>query len=394
MGNSCESSERRRVGHRAIVQAQHGLVLSCDRKKTLRAICATECGLYCKFLYRRFVWLIVVLPLAACTSGTWVVVHMTATSGLVLANLQLTVGIEGHASREVAIAALPDDRQVLMPDRVQQLTATLTGTIAGQPFSVRGATESVVHQKRTLNLYVNAVSPPDLGTARDLAVSDLTTNDLVPLPPLALVNTVPLPETNKQVSTTVNLNGGELVLLAVYWNNNTATMTVSDTAQNTWRMGPIYSNPVTTCSASNGTQLQFWVSENSKPGMTTISAVESTDVNTMGAFLLIYSGVALSSAEEVRSGGVATMATMTMEIPPLKTTGAEDLIVAAFADALPNGVMQEGAGFRADSVDKTFSAMIEDAVGVGPGVHPVRATLPTGDSDSCWVGAAVAFRRR
>jgi hypothetical protein len=351
--------------------------------------------LRCQSLFSPVAVLVAVaLSLGGCNSGTWVLVQMTAASGLAPTNMHLTATVTGQAPRQLAIASLPDTVQLLAPDRAVQVTATLTGTLAGVPFTKSGAIETVPHQKRTLTLALDSTvgGAPDLAPpAPDLASPDL---NLGPPPPLALVNAMQLPQMAKQVTTTITLGGGELTLLAVYWNENGATVSVSDTANNEWRMGPVYSNALTTCSFNSGTQMQLWYIENSKQGQTTITATGTPGKNPMAAFLLVYTGVALTFAEETRSGATPSMPSNAMELPALNTTGTEDLIVAAFADSQPNGVMQAGNGFRADIIDQGFIGMVEDVVGVAPGMHPVSASLPSGISDGCWVGAAAAFKRR
>ena len=114
----------------------------------------------------------------------------------------------------------------------------------------------------------------------------------------------------------------------------------------------------------------------------------------MGAFLLLYSGVALSNALETQSGAATNTASNLMAVPALKTSGDGDLVVAVFNDAAGDGAMMAGDGYTAVIVDQSYIAMIEESVGVAPGMHAVTGKEPNGVSDGCWVGAAAAFKKR
>jgi hypothetical protein len=324
-------------------------------------------------------------------------VKVDAPSGAAAENLMLSVALSTPPhSRKEAIATLPAQVLILVPDGAARLTATLTGTFGGAAFARTGSIDTVPHQQRSMEIMLDGVVGSDLAVGPDLASapSDLAAVHDLAEPPLALTNTLHLPLQANQVSTTVEVGAGQLLLLAVYWNWNAATIGVSDTAGNTWKMAPVYSNPVATCANSNGSQVQLWYVENSKAGKTTITAVETPGNNPLGAFLLVYSGVALENALEAQSGAAANTASNAMAVPSLTAAHDGDLMVALFEDSKNGGTMVAGDGFRADVVDTGAYAMIEDAVGVAKGAHAIGATLPSGTSDGCWVGAAAVFKGR
>jgi hypothetical protein len=350
---------------------------------------------------RRLAALVVLaLPLASCTPGTWIIVHVSAAAGVVATDMHLTITLDTPPStRQTAIQQLPHDTPVLLPDRAIKLTATLTGTLAGAPFTRSATIESVPRQQRTLNLEVGGAAPPDMAPLFDLGADqdlggDHEGSDLAGSTPLGLANALTLTGTAPTLTGAVPVAAGQLLLLAVYWNQNLAMISVSDTLGQSWKMMPEYSNPITTCSNQAGSQLQLWYAENAKPGMMTVTVTEGPGSNPMGAFLLLYSGVALSNALETQSGAATNTASNLMAVPALKTSGDGDLVVAVFNDAAGDGAMMAGDGYTAVIVDQSYIAMIEESVGVAPGMHAVTGKEPNGVSDGCWVGAAAAFKKR
>jgi hypothetical protein len=335
------------------------------------------------------------LLLAGCSDGTSVMVKVAATSGPAPEDMLLSVALNAPPrTKKMAITTLPAEVLVLVPDGVERVTATLTGSAAGVAFTKTGSVQTVAHQQRTIQINLDNEGGPDLAPPSDLAPApDLGGDDLAK-PPLALGNAVPLTLQMGQVSTTVDVGLERLLVLAVYWNWNMATISVSDSVGNDWKMAPVYSNPVTTCANSNGAQVQIWYAENVKRGKTTVTAVETPGMNPFGAFLLVYSGVALENALEAESGAAANMASNAMAVPSLTTTHDNDLLVAVFEDVKHSGTMVPGEGFRADIIDSSAYSMIEDNIGVARGVHAIGGNLPSGVSDTCWVGAAAAFRSR
>jgi hypothetical protein len=216
--------------------------------------------------------------------------------------------------------------------------------------------------------------------------------------PITLVQVLELGHVEDGGAQTVALNesGQDLLVVAVYWNDNVATVTVSDSLGNAWQAVPAESNS-SLCGSSQGTQAQLWYAPSIQAGSNTVTIRKSpSDDLPVGAFVLEYAQVATTAALDSHSGQVAAVASNEMTTGTLTLQGTSDLVVALFADTLGGGAMMAGSGYRAVSADDQFYSMVADNLphGAGPGSATATATLPGDASDLCWTATAAAFRAR
>jgi hypothetical protein len=188
----------------------------------------------------------------------------------------------------------------------------------------------------------------------------------------------------------VLVTAGDLLVVAVYWDNDSAHVTVTDALGNTWAPGTEQSNP------GNG-QVQIWYAENAKGGADTVTVTQDQPSNYMGFYLLEYGGILPTGSLDAENGQIATLDTNAMQTGPLTTTGPLDVIVAVFSDTCGvSGLIAAGPGFVAESADRGFDTMVEDNApgGVTPGMQSATATLPGDIMSHCWAATAAAFKAR
>ncbi len=193
--------------------------------------------------------------------------------------------------------------------------------------------------------------------------------------------------------TVVQENAGDLLVAGVYFAESTATITVTDSAGNTWAPTTAYAN-VTACSSGETTVAQIFHTAGIAAGQNAVTVAQSSGTSPLGAFLVEYSGVRAAGSLDGVSGGPAASSTATMSPGSLTTTGPDDLVVALFAEATSWGVMTTGPGFSTVANDATFYSMFEDDLpaGTGPGTVNPTAVEPGGAASDCWVAAAAAFK--
>lgn len=194
------------------------------------------------------------------------------------------------------------------------------------------------------------------------------------------------PDTTHTAS--IDVTAGNLLLVAAYWTGS-STITVKDALGNTWVAAD--ASPASSCSRS---RTQIWYATTAATGSDAITVTGSV-ADGRGMILLEYEGVADAGALESASSRAAAVGSSTASAPDLTTSSPLDVIVAVFADFNGTGEMAPGAGFTARARDPDFYSMVEDNLpGVAPGSHSVTASLPAGQSDACWTGAAVAFKAK
>jgi hypothetical protein len=192
-------------------------------------------------------------------------------------------------------------------------------------------------------------------------------------------------------SAQAQLTSGDLVVIAVYWDESDATVSVSDTSGNTWAHLDEQNN------AANDTEVQIWYAQDAKGGNDTVTVTQSTGNSPLGFYLLEYSGIAATSSLDSQAGQSAPNPSTTMTTGTLPTSGALDVIVAIFSDSCDTGLMVAGTGFLEEGADTGFNSMVEDTspAGVTPGTYNATAAFPSGSTDDmCWAATAAAFKAR
>jgi hypothetical protein len=121
--------------------------------------------------------------------------------------------------------------------------------------------------------------------------------------------------------------------------------------------------------------------------------VTVSGVGNHGLFLLQYE-VPASAMFDAQSGQVAASASNVATAGSLSLAGPYDLVVAVFEDTMGGGQMAPGQGFTGRGYDQTAYATAIDNLPVARRAGAVSATvsLPMGMADTCWAGAAVAFK--
>ena len=193
-------------------------------------------------------------------------------------------------------------------------------------------------------------------------------------------------------SATVNETAGDLIVVAVYWNADSATISVSDTKGNTYLNLPEQNLP----GAGWGTQVQIFYAQNVAGGSNTVTVTQSTGAHAIGFYLVEYSGIRTSGALDSSVGQVAPSTTNTMSTGNMSTSGCRDVVVALFNDtSFASGQMSAGAGFTPRAMDNGFISMVEDdAPGIGPGTINPTATLPSSTKTQSWAATAAAFKSK
>ncbi len=187
-------------------------------------------------------------------------------------------------------------------------------------------------------------------------------------------------------------HAGDLIVAAAYWDDNPDTILLTDTAGLAWTSLPAQV-ATTGCGGptgnATGAQLSFAIAAADANDEVTLA--QSAGTHPLGLFVLEYSGIAASSLD-TSAQLVAPSASNAMFAPTLATT-AVDVVVGFFVDTINTGSDGGGAGFAVEARDTGFPSVLEDAI-VPAGSHMPTATLPTGQTDACWIAIAAAFRAR
>lgn len=192
------------------------------------------------------------------------------------------------------------------------------------------------------------------------------------------------------MSSPLAVTAGDLLVVEAHWGVGGATV-VSDALGNTWTPASLHQN--TTCGTS-GQFDQFWYVVGSKGGSDVVSvAFPPGEGGAFGFFVMDYSGIAQSGAFDSESGQVGSANAANMSTGMLTTTPCgRDLIVSAF-DWWGTGTFTAGSGFTSEGVWMGYSAIEDDLPGgAAPGTYDPTGSLTP--SNTCWIGASVAFRAR
>jgi hypothetical protein len=195
--------------------------------------------------------------------------------------------------------------------------------------------------------------------------------------------------TSATQSTPAVIADGDLLVVAVYWGQHTATVQVTDDLRNNW----VHLSSQDACSIS---LVQIWYAEGVSGGSDTIT-VTQTGTGKLGFYLLEYGGIRLAGSFDAASQRSADGNSNAMQVGPLTTNGPLELVIAVFADTrVSTGLIAAGPGFLAEADDQGFISMVEDDVQapVEAGSYSPTATLAPGVSDLCWSAAAATFRAR
>lgn len=238
------------------------------------------------------------------------------------------------------------------------------------------------------------MSIADQGTPPDLAktTSDLAVGPDLAVPPVTikLLGSAGVPfGTTSSESESFVATAGEFVIVSVFW-TATATVSVTDTLGSHYVSLPVQNNPACPVRA------QLWYAENIDGGNDTLTVTVTSGATSLAFSAAGYSGVALAGSFDTSIGTTPTAATHEITAGTMTTTGANDLIVTAFADATDSGTMTPGLDYRAVVTETTFYSLLEDRANVPPGSYTPTANLPVDNGtprmDSCWTAVAAAFR--
>lgn len=192
------------------------------------------------------------------------------------------------------------------------------------------------------------------------------------------------------VSVPITLGHGHL-LVAVLGAQFAGTLTLSDSANNTWSVLTEVAN--TSCLADAAP----W-STRAQLAYTTVAADVTNDLVTLatsspGDYLT------LTLAEYASSGTLALKQSLqneadgssnTVAVGPLSATGCANVVVAMLADEYPSGdTWTPFAGFQVLSKNGDWSYVAVDDPDAGPGALVAGASHTP--SDHCWAAAAAAF---
>ena len=191
-------------------------------------------------------------------------------------------------------------------------------------------------------------------------------------------------------SATLTENTGDLLVIGTYWNNNAATVTVTDSIGNVIQKVPQQ--------GTHANQVQIWYEQNIKGGSNTVTVTQSTGTMPLGIFLVEYSGIRPDMALEASIGQNAPSAS-NLESTGTVTTTCPDLVVGLFNDSTGSGTMTPGGGWVGRAWDTGFYTMIEDNLPLGSvsgGQVNAMANLPllvnATYSDAFWAATEVAFK--
>ena len=184
---------------------------------------------------------------------------------------------------------------------------------------------------------------------------------------------------------TLDTTAGDLVIVAVDWNDSAATVAVSSNNVPSYTALPRKSI-ATGCNLNLGTNVQLWYGVAATSGSDTVTVMQSTGANGIGLLAAEYANLGAPTAT---TGMIAPSASNAEDAGTL-VTSTYALIVVMFHDSVGNGTMIQGPGYEILAMDTTAYALTETAV-LGPGNHDVNATLPAGTSDACWAATAAAF---
>jgi len=190
-------------------------------------------------------------------------------------------------------------------------------------------------------------------------------------------------------SATLTETAGDLVVAAVYWDEDPDTVTLADTAGLAWTALPAQVIP-SGCGGTTGnaTGAQLYYATVATTGANTVTVTQTSGTQPLGVMVAEYANVA--TTPDVDSGQVAPAASHAVQAAPLTTTGA-GVVIAFFNETQQFGTLTAGSGYSAEALDTNFPNMYEDAF-LPAGTHAPDGALPAGQSDACWVAIAVAFR--
>ncbi len=194
------------------------------------------------------------------------------------------------------------------------------------------------------------------------------------------------------VSTSVDVAAGNLLVVATYWQDSTS-VGVSDTLGNAWVARTARQNSGgSNCSPVH---LQLWYAGNVTGGSDTVTVTASGDDNGLGLSVVEYSGIALVSPLDTDVGQIAESATTAMSTGDLHTTGALDVVAAAFVDGLRDNyetAVVAGSGYAQRDSEEAFPALLEDDLPLGAPLGTYDPTATIANASACWVASAIAFK--
>lgn len=186
---------------------------------------------------------------------------------------------------------------------------------------------------------------------------------------------------------------GDLLVLGTYISSPGDSVTsITDSLGTTFHSITAQTGGTSAPCSGNGVNIQIWYGKAGAGGQDTIS-LNHPGTDAMGVFVLEYAGLSAGGTLDGTSSASGSAPSTAMTAGMLATTGAREVAVALFVDIAAYGAMVPGGGFASEQIDAPASAIVEDAVGIGPGPHEATATLPP-DSDAglaCWVAMAAAF---
>jgi hypothetical protein len=166
------------------------------------------------------------------------------------------------------------------------------------------------------------------------------------------------------------------------------TVTLTDTAGNTWVHLTAYNNSNCGTTDGNYSGVQLWYAENIKGGANTVT-MQVNATTYIWLAVVEYSGIKTSGSLAASNGFVATTSSTSISAGTLNATGPNNLVFGFFHNEHQNTNMTAGSGY-VDEANSGLTAMIEDNVAAAAGNYNPSANYTNG-SDSCGVATDAAF---
>jgi hypothetical protein len=192
---------------------------------------------------------------------------------------------------------------------------------------------------------------------------------------------------------TLDVGAGHLLVAAV-GAQGIGTLSVTDTAGDSWTRLPVQSNTYLSlagCDYEDWAEIFYTTSIAAGSNAVTLSTTGPPTYLALGVAEYASSGSPLVYDQSV--GSIASLDASTNVQGPgsLTTTGCTDLLFVFFADELPSGTTwAPSAGLVQIANNTNWAWALTDDLSTPPGVHVPSAVCTS--TDSCWASVAVAFK--
>lgn len=267
----------------------------------------------------------ILFGLAACNSGTSVLVHVTGPAPLQSLAADVTVA-GANASREWMTPQLPASLVVRLADVSADVQITMSATtLGGEQLGQRGTVRSVPHQQVTLDIVLAGGNGDggvgsDGGTDGGTDGGPDTTIALRSVQTGSVLNTSPL-----SIARPDGTQAGDILIATVYLGYGTAMSLPTITPSVSWTLVDRIDYSTT------GSLLVYW-REMTASDPASYSFASSGGGNTSGVgWVAAYTGVSTSNPIETHGGSSTNTSGTSCSTPSLVLPPGSSLLVAAFA---------------------------------------------------------------